>query len=465
MLEIIIENYKPISKILFYSIFFIIVFVIMFYKMFREHIKNNWHNYRSSPLILPFAGFINPEKGKGAVRSTINNFVKVLWNIVSKFLGILMIPIYPILELFLKIFKLLTGVLNGIRNQINVIRNFLFKLFEKMYIKLQNGVATVAFFFLKLREIMKRSYGLMNVLIYSIEHSFIFFESMMKSPLGKFGKLADYIGFGASVFTFGGVGIPLWHSAMCFSPDTLIKLNSGKFRKIKNISIGDILEDENIVIATMNINRVNNLYMIDNIIVSGDHLVKDKNKWIRVEKVERSIKLRDNIIDNIICLVTSKGIIKINGLIFKDYLDTHDHSINKVVREIVENSLNDNIRYPKKYRCNDLIYGFDPKTEILNKQEIIGKVEIRENTLDMYKYNNEILSGNILVYYKMSWRRIADLDDAKFLGKNREKLIHYITKSEKLVLKDMVIRDFCETNRPSINDKIDLFVDYHLNHL
>ena len=69
-----------------------------------------------------------------------------------------MIPIYPILNLFLRVFKALTGILNGMR-QINVMRNFLFRLFEKMYIKLQNGSTTAAFFFLKLREIMKREFG------------------------------------------------------------------------------------------------------------------------------------------------------------------------------------------------------------------------------------------------------------------------------------------------------------------
>ena len=125
MLEVIIENYKPIGKIIFYSTFFIIVFAAMFYKMYKEHILENWHKYRSNPLFLPFAGFINPEKGVSGLRSTINNFIKVLWNIVKKFLGILMTPIYPILNIFLKVFKSLTGVLNGIRGQINVIRNFL----------------------------------------------------------------------------------------------------------------------------------------------------------------------------------------------------------------------------------------------------------------------------------------------------------------------------------------------------
>jgi len=463
MLEVIIENYKPIGKIIFYSTFFIIVFAAMFYKMYKEHILENWHKYRSNPLFLPFAGFINPEKGVSGLRSTINNFIKVLWNIVKKFLGILMTPIYPILNIFLKVFKSLTGVLNGIRGQINVIRNFLFKLFEKMYLKLQNGVATIAFFFLKLRESMKRSYGLMTVLIYAIEHSFIFFESMVKSPLGKFGKLSESMGVGASIFTFGSLGIPMWHSSMCFSPDTLIELDSGDKVEIKNINIGDILKNGNKVLATMSLNNTYNMYMLDNIIVSGDHLVKDNNVWKRVENINRSVKIRGDIINSIVCLVTKSGIIEINNLVFRDYLDSHDKNVNRIVRQLVENSLNDNIKYKKQYRCNDLLYGIHPDTKITNREDIIGEIRIDKDIIDTYKYNGEILSGNILVYYKMGWRRVADLEEVEYLGKNKVSFVHFISKTEKIETNNIVIRDFCESNKPSLNDKIDLFVEYNLN--
>lgn len=463
MLEVFIENYKPISKILFYSLFFIIVFIVIFYKIFKEHIIENWPKYRANPLFIPFAGFINPEKGKSAMRSTISNFIKVLWNIVKKFLNILMMPIYPILNIFLRVFKLLRGVLDGIRGQINVIRNFLFKLFEKMYLKLQNGVATVAFFFLKLREIMKRTYGLMNVLIYAIEHSFIFFESMVKSPLGKFGKLADYIGFGASVFTFGGLGIPLWHQAMCFGPDTLIKLDNDKQIKIKNIKVGDTLKNNNKVLAVLNLDKPGNIYLLNNIIVSGDHLVFNEGFWKRVETLDSSFKLKDSIISKIFCLVTSKGVIHIGDLVFKDYLDTHDNEINRNIRILVENSLNDNIVYPKKNICNDLIYGLHPDIEIKNSGLIIGKIKIVKGLLDVYKFQDKLLSGNILVYYKMSWRRVASLEEAEYMGKNKIDYVHYISKSEKLKLNNMVIRDFCESNNPDLNKKIDLYVDYSIN--
>lgn len=466
MLEVIIENYRPISKILLYSIFFIAVFVLIFYKLFKEHIKANWTTYRANPLFMPFAGFLNPEKGMSGLKSTIKNFTKVLWNMVKRFLAILMTPVYPILKIFMKIFKALTGVLDGLRNQINVIRNFLFKLFEKMYIKLQNGTATIAFFFLKLRESMKRSYGLMNVLIYAIEHSFLFFESMVKSPLGKFGQLADTMGVGASIFTFGGLGIPMWHGAMCFAPNTMLALNSQTLVKIKDVCIGDVLQNDNTVLATMYLNNPTNLYMIDNIIVSGDHLLKMEQRWERVENIPRAVKVPFDVVDRIVCLVTSHGIIEINNLVFKDYLDSHDLEVNKVVRQLVENNLNNTINHINRGvrgGCVDLLYGFHPDTNIINSDDVVGEVKIAAGILEVFKYRDTLLSGNILVYCRKSWRRVVDLEEATPLGKNKVPFVHFITNTNTLNLRTCVIRDFCESNNPWLNDKIDLFVENTIN--
>ena len=167
MLEVIILNYKPISKILLITIGFLIVFAYYFYDNLKKHVLENWTYYRQHPAFLPFAGIIKRDDGESIGEATKKNFIKVLWNIVNKFLSILMIPIYPIIQLILKVFSFFTSILNGIRNQITVIRNFLFKLFEKMYIRLQNGVATIIFFFLKLRETEKKLWSNDNTIIFN----------------------------------------------------------------------------------------------------------------------------------------------------------------------------------------------------------------------------------------------------------------------------------------------------------
>ncbi len=461
MLEIIIENYKPIGKILLYTLIFIIAIIIIFYKNVKEEIANNWEKYRDKPYILPFAGFIKKEKNQSVFEATKSNFIKVTFNLVNKIFDTFMKPVYPIIKMIMNTFKYFMNILNTLRNQITVIRNFLFKLFEKMYIRLQNSLAAIIFFFLKLRESMKRSYGILTLLVYTIEHSYIFFESLMKSPLTKFGGMAEKVGLGMSLFTFGPAGINMWHNALCFGPDTIIKFN-GKEDKIDNININDMLQDENRVLAKITILNVTNLYKFNNIFVSGDHLVFYKNKYQRISDIPISIKVKDDSVNKLICLITSKEIINIDGYIFKDYLDTHDRNINKLIRRILYEYLNPGVCNEANLKCNDLFSGISQDISI-NNTDIIGNIEISPGQLDMYEIDGIELSGNILLFRNNLWQRVSSLKTAKYIGKNVRKCIHYITKNNIVKINNILIRDFCETNNKKINFLIDDIVNNHIN--
>ena len=476
VLEKVIENYKPLSKILLYTVFFIIIYIILFFGILKDHVLENWNYYRTNPFVLPFAGFIKREPGETIAEASKKNLNKVLWNIVNKFLEVLMSPIYPIISIFMKLLKKVTSVLNGIRNQIAIMRNLMFKLFEDMYMRLQNGVATMTFFFLKLRESMKRSYGLMNVLVYAIEHSFLFFESLVKSPLGKFGKLAETMGLGASMFAFGAAGVPMWHGALCFHPDTPIVLNNRKIELIKNIKIGDLLEDNNKVVAVIKSRTNQYLYELPgNIKVSGDHLIFYNGLWERVNDISPS-KESSSLTNNIVCLVTQNGTIKLGEYLFKDYLDTHDKTTNIIIRDKVNKKLNDGyIPHSLYYKyknckcfinnnCNDLLIGFCRKTPLISN-DIMGYIEISPGELDIYFYNGDILSGNVLVYqYKgKQYKRVANIKEAVYIGKNKTPFIHLITKSGKIKTSHNIIRDFCECSDPDLEDNIDTYVDSVIN--
>lgn len=460
MLEVIILNYKPISQILLTTIGFLIVFSYYFYDNLKSHILENWTYYRQHPMFLPFAGIIKRDEGESIGGATKKNFIKVLWNIVNKFLSILMTPIYPIINMILKVLSYFSNILNGIRNQITVMRNFLFKLFEKMYIRLQNGVATIIFFFLKLRESMKRSYGLLTTLLYSIEHGYLFFESLMKSPIRKFGTIGEGVGLGLSIFTFGGFGIPLWHSALCFDENTLIKLNSGEKIKISNLKLGDKLINDNEVLAIIKKKNSRNIYKFRGILVKGDHLVMHKDRWTRVKDIDTSVMI-PGYIGNIVCLVTKLGLIHINDLDFKDYTDTHNVMINATVRKMVNDRLNGTCEN-NIVGCDDLLSGFSPDTKCMNSTSDI--VLIEEGQLNVYNYDDIELSGNILVFENNEWIRVCDSDKSKFIGKNKKPFINYITGDGIIRLygkktDELLIRDFLEVSDKKFNDTLDDTVD------
>ena len=462
MLEILIENYKPISKIILYIFIIVIIFAYIYYKNFSNEIKNNWSKYRGKSYILPFAGLIKRNKNESILSATKTNFIKTIWNIVKKIFESLMKPIYPIIEIIINAFKKFLLILNSIRSQITIMRNFLFKLFEKMYIRLQNSLAAVIFFFLKLRETMKRSYGILTLLVYTIEHSYIFFESLMKSPLTKVGSWAEKIGVGMSIFTFGGLGIPMWHGALCFGPDTSILLNDGNSININNITLQHQLHNNNIIIAKLVISKVTNLYLINGVYVTGDHLILDKDQFRRVKELDSAVKIFIPPIDKLVSLITSNGLIHSNQLVFKDYLDSHDKIVNLNIRKLIFSYLNNSYCNNTDYGCNDLIAGISPKI-IIKSTKIIGKVFINKNQLSLYNYNNDILSGNILVLHKNNWKRVCSIKEAIYLGKNTVPFIHLITTDNLIRTDNNIIRDFCETNDTYINNHIDSMIDKFIN--
>jgi hypothetical protein len=124
----------------------------------------------------------------------------------------------------------------------------------------------------------------------------------------------------------------------CFHPNTIIKLQDGRTKPIKDIDLGDILESGSIVESVMKIDNKRErvpLYVIEkfgvngeNIHVTGSHLVFDnsQNKFIPVENYSRA-KLDLNVsTDWFCCLITSNHKIPIGKEVFWDW---EDHFIKK----------------------------------------------------------------------------------------------------------------------------------------
>jgi len=461
MLEVLVINYKPIGKILLITLVFLTIHIVVLYDKIKLFLLDNWSEYRSHPLVIPFAGFIKQEEGKTALESSANNFKMVIANMVSSLLKILMIPVYPILQLLLNLFNTIKGVLNGLRSQINVMRNFMFKLFEKMYIRLQNGMAALTFYFLKLREGLKRSYGLFNLVIGTVEHSFMFFESLVKGPVGQFGQIVGDVGHAAAIFTLGPFGQTSWEKAVCFNPNTLVTLNNGYMRTMNDIKVGDILVDDNTVIAKIECQYPPRyIYSLYGIEVTRSHFVYYNNNWIRVSE-HPDIVCIPYTFDKVICLVTQTGTININNILFKDYLEIHDITINKNIDKMIEDFLNYTI--DSEYTTsNDLLSGIPASSKIYNR-DIVGTVDIDPELLTMYSIDGQYISSNALIMENGKWVRVYNHSRAVCKGKLNVPCINYITNSEKIILDNgLVIRDFTETRDDQVNDNIDNYIEHHI---
>ena len=123
----------------------------------------------------------------------------------------------------------------------------------------------------------------------------------------------------------------------CFHPETKLKLQNGLIISIKDVNLGDILENGSTVYSTMKIDNKTNkeeLYCIkekgvnkENIHVTGSHLVFDnfKAKFIQVKDYSKATKSKIET-DWFSCLITSNHKIKIGEETFWDW---EDHFIKK----------------------------------------------------------------------------------------------------------------------------------------
>ena len=115
----------------------------------------------------------------------------------------------------------------------------------------------------------------------------------------------------------------------CFYPYTPIKMNDGSTKDIKDVEIGEILEDGSVVESVMKIlNREKEKFYVvkdDNgkeIFVTGSHLVYDKAKdeFVKVKYYHKS-KPTALSYDWFSCLITDSHHIRIGKEIFWDWED------------------------------------------------------------------------------------------------------------------------------------------------
>jgi hypothetical protein len=108
----------------------------------------------------------------------------------------------------------------------------------------------------------------------------------------------------------------------CFSPETLIKLQNGETRAMKNLELGDVLINGSIVKATMQIKNESETYykLPGDILVTGSHYIKDGDTYKQVTNFSKA-EATTQIDDVVCCLVTSDHKIPVGDFVFWDWED------------------------------------------------------------------------------------------------------------------------------------------------
>jgi len=261
-------------------------------------IKANWPLYRCNPIYMPLADNIE------------SNFTYCIQTMQTSMMGNFLQPLT-----FLT--NSMGGILGDFSNEINSIR----QMFSKSRGFMSNTTQSVMGVFLNLilefqkmtisiKDLVGKMIGVMVTIMYILDGSIITMNSTWNGPPGQMIRALG----------------------KCFYSDTRIKLLDGTIKPIKEVELGDILENGSIVDAVMKIDNrrePETLYRIpkggvheDDIYVTGSHLVFDNEtkRFTTVDKYSKSEKSKITI-EWLSCLITNDHKIKIGSEIFWDWED------------------------------------------------------------------------------------------------------------------------------------------------
>ena len=273
------------------------VFVMYYFSAVAE-IKNNWPKYRCNPIFMPLSD--NIEK----------DFVYCVQNMQTNFMGYLLQPINYIINSLSAVGGDFSQSLNFIRTMISNIRSFFTSIIQNVFGVFLNLVIEFQKITIGIKDLVGKIIGILVTMMYIMDGALKTMQSAWNGPPGQM------------VQALGG---------MCFHPDTKIKLKNESIVMMKDLNLGDILENGSRVDVLMKVdNKFNEPYYKlvgkgvdeDIIYVTGTHMIfsENENKYIEVKNHPDAIEtdIKDNWFSTII---TDDHTIKIGEHMFWDWED------------------------------------------------------------------------------------------------------------------------------------------------
>jgi len=280
------------------NIAFAIYIVGVFYYSQVAEIKANWPLYRCNPMYMPLADNVE------------QNFVYCIQSMQGNFMGYLLQPLTFITGSLGGMLGNFMSEINSIRAMFSKIRTFFSDIIQSIFGVFLNLVIEFQKITIGIKDLIGKTVGIMVSVMYMMDGSVKTMNSTWNGPPGQ---LVRSLG-------------------KCFFFGTKIRLLDGSVKRIKDVDLGDILEDGSVVESIMKIDNKRDpvcLYSIknegvdgENIYVTGSHLVFDRevNKFIKVQDYRKATPTNHNP-EWFSCLITSHHRIKIGNELFWDWED------------------------------------------------------------------------------------------------------------------------------------------------
>ena len=270
----------------------------VFYYGQMAQIKANWPLYRCNPMYMGLADDIE------------SNFVYCIQNMQTGFMGYLLQPLTYVTSSMSSMLGGFSNDINNVRAMFNKIRTFFTSIIQSVFVVFLNLVIEFQKITISINDLIGKIIGTMVSLMYILSGSITTMQSTWNGPPGQMIRALG----------------------KCFHPETTVKLKNGTIKAMKDIDLGDILENGSIVESVMKIDNKQNpvpLYVIkgagvnkEDIYVTGSHLVFNDitKQFIKTEDYFNA-KLSDKNTEWFSCLITSDHKIQIGDEIFWDWED------------------------------------------------------------------------------------------------------------------------------------------------
>ena len=288
---------------LYINLAFVLYIAGVFYYGQIAQIKANWPLYRCNPMYMYLADDIE------------SNFVFCIQNMQTGFMGYLLQPLTYITSSVSTMLGGFSGQINMVRGMFDKIRTFMTSTIQSVFGVFLNLVIEFQKITISINDLIGKIIGSMVSLMYILSGSITTMQSTWNGPPGQMIRALG----------------------KCFYPETSVKLKNGTIKAMKDIDLGDILENGSIVESIMKIDNKQNpipLYVIkgagvnkEDIYVTGSHLVlnNDTKQFIKTEDYFKA-ELSDKKTEWFSCLITSDHKIQIGDEMFWDW---EDHFIKK----------------------------------------------------------------------------------------------------------------------------------------
>ena len=269
-----------------------------------QDIKDNWPKYRCSPTYMPFASYLGYD--------TIENFSYCVGNIQKDLMGFFLSPIQWVLgslgstlQNLLDSFQMIRVVIDKLKGSFGFVIGDVYGMFVNIIMQFQKLI-------IKTKDTAMKLIGIVTTFIYMIEGGSLTGQSIDNGPIGETLR------------------------TICFSKNTKIKLQNGSIKKIKDIILGDVLENGSEVYGTLKLKggiespyyQIWSKKLKEYIYVTGEHKIFNTDNtdnslldnYIPVKDYKDAIKT--GAFDNVLyCLITDNHQIPIGEYTFWDWED------------------------------------------------------------------------------------------------------------------------------------------------